>query len=73
MHSYFLVGVFCLLGLIMLATAFGCWAFRLEEANELIRISVTGIVLFLLPVIGEVIVAGIMLMEILVKQAISER
>ena len=64
--------IFRLLGLIVLATAVGCWLFRIEEVNEVIRMSIAGVGLFLLPVIGELIIAGIMLLEILVRQAISE-
>lgn len=64
--------IFRLFGLIVLATAVGCWLFRIEEVNEVIRMSIAGVGLFLLPVIGELIIAGIMLLEILVRQAISE-
>lgn len=64
--------IFRLFGLIVLVTAIGCWIFHIEEAGEIIRMSIAGVGLFLLPVIGEVIIAGIMLLEILVKQAISE-
>ena len=65
--------IFRLFGLIMLATAVGGWLFRIEGAHEVIRMSIVGVALFLLPVIGELIIAGIMLLEILVKQAMSGR
>lgn len=65
--------IFRLFGLIMLATAVGCWLFRIEGAHEVIHMSIVGVALFLLPVIGELIIAGIMLLEILVKQAMSGR
>lgn len=64
--------IFRLLGLITLATAVGCWIFHIEEQSEVIRMSIAGIGLFLLPVIGELIIAGIMLLEILVRQAMSK-
>lgn len=61
-----------LLGLITLATAVACWLFRIEGTSEVIRMGIVGVGVFALPVIGELIIAGIMLLEILVKQAISK-
>lgn len=64
--------IFRLLGLITLATAVACWLFRIEGTSEVIRMGIVGFGVFALPVIGELIIAGIMLLEILVKQAISK-
>ena len=63
--------IFRLLGIIMLLTAFGCWGFQLEEATEISRMIVAGIVVFLLPMVGDVIIAGVMLAEMAVKRVAS--
>lgn len=63
--------IFRLLGIIMLLTAFGCWGFQLEEAPEISRMIVAGIVVFLLPMAGDVIIAGVMLAEMVVKRVAS--
>ncbi len=63
--------VFRLLGLLMLATAVACWVMRLDTAPEIIRMLVAGVTVFLLPMVGDFIVAGIMLVEFPIKQAIK--
>ena len=63
--------VFRFLGLLMLATAVVCWAMRLDTAPEIIRMLVAGVTVFLLPIVGDFIVAGIILLQFPIKQAIK--
>lgn len=64
--------IFRALGLIILATAMGCWLLHLEEMQEVIRIGVAGLVVFLLPIAGELAIAGLMLLDVLVKRAMAD-
>lgn len=63
--------LFRLIGLLMLVTVFFSWGFHLEESKELIRMCIAGIMVFLMPMIGELLIAGIMLLELLVKRILS--
>ena len=63
--------IFRLLGIIMLLTAFGCWGFQIEEAQEITRMIIAGIVVFFLPMVGEVLIAGVMLAELAMKRVAS--
>ena len=63
--------VFRLIGLLMLATALACWVMRLETGPEVVRMLVAGVTMFLLPMVGDLIVAAIILIEFPIKQAIK--
>ena len=63
--------IFRLIGLLMLVTVFFSWGFQLEDSQELIRMSIAGITVFLLPMIGELLIAGVMVLELLVKRILS--
>ena len=60
--------VFRILGLIMLVTAFFSWGFQLEETAEIIHMSVMGVIVFLLPMVWEILMTGIMMLELLIKK-----
>lgn len=63
--------VFRLLGLVMLTTAVCCFLFQMEEIGEVIRMGIAGISVFLLPMVGELLIAGIVILEMLVKRAME--
>ena len=63
--------IFRLLGIIMLLTAFGCWGFQIEEAQEITRMIIAGIVVFFLPMVGELLIAGVILAELAMKRVTS--
>lgn len=63
--------IFRVFGLIILATAAGCWFLHLEETHEVLHMCMTGVGVFLLPMIGELLIAGIVILELLVKRAMS--
>ena len=70
--AQFLSGwMFRLLGLLMMATAVASWGFHLEMGHEVVRMLVAGLIVFLLPMLGEFIIVGIILIEFPIRQAIK--
>jgi len=63
--------IFRLLGLLMMATAVASWGLHLEMGREVVRMLVAGLIVFLLPMLGEFIIEGIMLIEFPIRQAIK--
>lgn len=64
--------IFRLLGIIILLIAFASWGFGLETKAEIIRIATTGVVIFAIPLLWELITAIDIVLEFLVERAIKQ-
>ncbi len=55
--------VFRTLGIIFFLTTVRCFLFQLEDSSMLLRMLISSIVVFMLPLIGDLVVAAVALLE----------